>query len=126
MRVVNTDALSHLKKSLDKCIQTAENENKKKYTESCLQQRHQFTPLVVSVDGIPNVEADYMLKRISIRLATKCKKPYSRMCGYVKSMVAIILARVTHRCIWGAWMLAHKISVQRPQWEYGTSLHLFR
>ena len=46
-------------------------------------------------------------------------------CGYVKSRVAITLVRATHQCIRGSRVPAHRISVKRPQWEYGAGLNLF-
>ena len=64
-----------------------------------LQKHRQFFPLSVSVDGLLGVEADAMLKCISIRLETKCKQPYSQSYGYIKSRVAITLVFVTHHYI---------------------------
>ena len=62
----------------------------------------------------------------STRLATKWKQSYSKMCGYVKSRIAITLVRATHRCIRGYRVPAHRISVHRPQWEEGAGINLFR
>ena len=79
-----------------------------------------------SVDGLLGVEAADILKKIASHLPTKWRQPYSRTCGYIKSRVAITLVRATHRCIRGSRVPAHKISVQRPQWENGARLNLFR
>ena len=95
------------------------------YLEACLQQRRHFSPFVASVDRLLGEEATATLKRVSSRLATKWRQPYSKMCGYVKSRVAITLVRATHRCLRGSWVPAHRISVQRPQWEDGTGTNLF-
>ena len=81
MRVVNTYALSQWNKSPYKCLQTEYKDNKKNYIESCLQQHHHFYPFVVPMDDLLGMEAETTLKRISIRLATKWKQPYSRTCG---------------------------------------------
>ena len=96
------------------------------YLEACLQQRRHFPPFVASVDGMLGVEATAPLKRIASRLATKWRHPYSKTCGYVKSRVAITLVRATHLCIRGSRVPAHRISVQRPQWEDGAGLNHFR
>ena len=96
------------------------------YLEACLQQRQHFSPFLASVDGLLEVEAMATLKRIASRLATKWRQPYSKTCGYVKSRVAIILVRATHRCLRGSWVPAHWISVKRLQWEDGAGLNLFR
>ena len=96
------------------------------YLEACLQRRRIFPPFVALVDGLLGVEATAILKRLSSRLAIKWKKSYSNKCGYVKSSIAITLVRSTHRCIRGYRVPAHRISVQRPQWEDGAGLNLFR
>ena len=88
------------------------------YLEACLQQRQQFSPL--------GVEVMATLKRIASRLATKWKQYYSKTCRKVKSRIAITLVRATHRCIEGSRVPAHRISVQRPQWEDGAGLNLFK
>ena len=96
------------------------------YLAAYLQQRRKFSPFVASVDGILGVEATATLKRLSIRLSTKWKQPYSKTCGYVKSRIVITLVRATHRCIRGSRIPEHRISVQQPQWEGGVGLNLFR
>ena len=96
------------------------------YLEACLQQRRHFSPFVASVDGLLGVEATAYLKRIASRLATKWLQIYSKTFVYLKSRVAITLARATHCCLRGSRVPAHRISVQRPQWEDGAGLNLFR
>ena len=96
------------------------------YLEACLQQHRHFSPFIASVDGLLGVEATATLKRLASRLATKWKKPYSKACVYFKIRTAITLVRSTHRCIRGLWVPAHRISVQRTQWEDGARLSLFR
>ena len=87
------------------------------YVEACLHKRRPFSPFVALVDGLLVAEATETLKRISSRLATMLWQPYLRTCGYVKSRIAITLVRSTHRFIRGSRVPAHRISVQRPQWE---------
>ena len=99
---------------------------KRMYLEACLQQRRHFSPFFASVDGLLGVEETAALKRLSSRLATKWKQSYSKTCGYVKIRIAITLVHATHRCIQGSRVPAHRISVQRPQWEDGAGLNLFR
>ena len=83
-------------------------------------------PFVASVDELLEVEAAATLKMISTRLATKYQKPYLRRWGCVKSRFAITFVPATHRCIWGYRVTAHRISVQRPQWEDGAGINHFR
>ena len=72
------------------------------------------------------VEATATLKRISSRLDTKWRQPYSNTCGYIKIRVAITLVRATLRCLRGSRVPIHQISVQWPQWEDGAGINLFR
>ena len=114
MRAVNKDATSCQAKTLEKCLETADKENKKKYLNACLKQHRHFTLFTASVDDLLWVEADAILKRITIRLATKWNHPYTCTCGYVKSRVAITLVWSTQRCIRGARVPTSQISVKRP------------
>ena len=71
MHVVNTDALSYVQKTPEKCLHKAERGNKKMYLEACLQQRRNFSSFVASVDRLMGVEATATLKKIASCLATK-------------------------------------------------------
>ena len=122
MRVVNTDAKFYWGRTPEKCLEEAEKGKKKMYLEACLQQCRHFSPFVASVDGLLGVEATATLKRIPSPLASKWKQPYSQKCGYV----AITMVRATHRCIRGSRVPAHRISLQRPQWEDGAGLAILR
>ena len=126
MHVVNTDTLTHRKKDPEKCLHEAERGKKKMYLEACLQQCWHLSPFVASVEGLLGVEATATLKSIASRLATKWKQSYSKTRGYVKSRITINLVHATHRCIQGSRVPAHRISVQRPQWEDVAGLNLFR
>ena len=46
MRVIKTDAKSHLEKQPEKCLQKEERAKKLMYLQVCLQQRRHFTPLL--------------------------------------------------------------------------------
>ena len=96
------------------------------YLEAYLQQHRHYSPFVALLDVLMGVEATATMKRLSSRLSTKWKQSYSKTCGYFKSRIAITLVRATHSCIQGSWVPAHRISVQRPQWEDGAELNLFR
>ena len=96
-RVVNTDVKSHSGKTPEKCLHEAGRVKKKMYLEACLQKRRHFSPFVDSVSGILGLEATATLKRLASCLATKCQKPHSQTCGYIKSRIAITFVRATHR-----------------------------
>ena len=126
MYVVNTYAKSHRAKIPEKCLQEAERGKKRMYLEAYPQQLRIFFPFVDSVDGMMKGEATTTLKRLASRLSTKWKQPYSKTCGYVNSRIATTLVRSTHRCIRVSRVPAHRIIVQRPQWEDGAGLKIFR
>ena len=126
MRIVNTDAKSHSTKTPEKCLQEAERSKRKIYLEACPQQLRHFSPFFDSANRMLGVEATATLKRIASRLTTKLWKLYSRTCGYFKSSIAITLVRATRWCKWVSRVPAHKISSQRPQWEDGAGINLFR
>ena len=71
MHVFNTDVKPYLANTPKKCLQEAVREKKKIYPEVCLQQCHHFLPLVISDDGLLDVEAAATQKMISSRLAIK-------------------------------------------------------
>ena len=81
MRVVNTDAVSYLSKTLEKRMDTAQQKKKIKYLNDCLNEHRRFTPLVALVDVHLGVEVEATLKHISIRLAQKWQEPYSHTFG---------------------------------------------
>ena len=57
MGFVDTDAASYHYKSPEKCVETTEKSNKKKYIDVFLKQRQKYTLFVVSVDGLFGVKA---------------------------------------------------------------------
>ena len=101
MRGVNTDFKYHLAKKPEKSLQEAEMAKKNIYLEDWLQQRRHFSPLIASVYEFLGVEVGDTLKRVAICLTNNCHQLYSRMCGYIKSTIAITLVWSTHRCIRG-------------------------
>ena len=115
-RVMYYDAKYHLAKTPEKCLQEEDWVKKKMYREACQQQCQHIFSFLTSVYGLLGVEAAVTLKRIASCLVTKGQQPFSRVCGYVKSRIAITLVRATYWCIWGSRVPAHNISMKRLQW----------
>jgi hypothetical protein len=61
----DTDAKSNLSKDPAKVLEAHEKEKKRKYVKPCLEQRHHFTPFVVSTDGLIGKQAKTLLKKLS-------------------------------------------------------------
>ena len=74
IRVVNTDAKSHIAKAPEKCLQEGKRGKKRMDLVTCLQQRRRIFPSFASVYGLLGVEATTTLKMLAICLATKWKQ----------------------------------------------------
>jgi hypothetical protein len=69
IRVTDTDVKSNLSRDPTKVLEAYEQEKKRKY---CLEQRHHFTPFMVSTDGlIRSREVRTLMKKLSVMLAEK-------------------------------------------------------
>ena len=106
-------------------LKSAETEKKKKYLDSCLEQRRHFTPFVVSCEGLMGKEADTFISRLAKKLSLKWSRPYSRTVSFVRTRFAISLVRAKNRCIRGSRIPTNIIS-RRIDWEDGAGLGLFR
>jgi hypothetical protein len=125
VRVTDTDATSYWSRDPHKVLATQEREKKKKYLQSCLEQRKHFTPFVVSTDGLIGPEAGELLKRLSLRLANKSERLYSVVCGFVSARMSIAIVHATHLCLGGSRVPLPQIS-GCPQWEVMVGLGLFK
>ena len=71
IRVTDTEAQSYTNQSPKEELQSAENNNKKKYLGACKEQRGQFTLTSCSVDGMFSIEAQVFLSRVAERFNDK-------------------------------------------------------
>jgi hypothetical protein len=86
-----------------KVLANHEKENKDQCVEPCLAQHRHFTPLFFLVDDLRGTEAEGAIKQLLpwCLTATKWKWTYSKVCGYVRSHLAITLVRTTSLCLQG-------------------------
>ena len=120
VRICNTDASSYQSVSPAKALERNEKEKKRKYLQPCLKQRRSFTPFVMSVDGMLGNEAKSLLKAIAMKLSKKWERPYSVVCGFIKSRLSFAIARATHLTIRGSRVISKKMS--RPLIQDGSAL----
>ena len=106
-----------------KILSRQERKKKDKYLEPCLECRHHFTPLVFSVDGLQGVEATAACKRLAACLSKKWSRSYSEVCGFVRSRIAISLARTTSLCLRGSRDPTSRLPM--TQWDSGLGLGLY-
>ncbi|KAI2507264.1 hypothetical protein MHU86_7100 [Fragilaria crotonensis] len=124
VRVTDTDAPSNRNTTPEKVLLRHEKEKKDKYGALCIARRRTFTPLVFSVDGMQGVEATAASRRLASSLASKWKRSYSEVCGFVRSRLSIALVRSASRCL-----RADRNPMRRtpfPMWDSGTGLGLYR
>ena len=126
VRVTDTDAASYRSRPPEKVLAEHERAKKRKYLEACQAQRRDFTPFVVSADGLLGKEAKTLLRQLSSRLAEKYEKAYSQVCGFVMARMSIAIVRATHLCLRGSRIPTRAMSRHQPLWEDGAGISLFR
>ncbi|KAI2493135.1 hypothetical protein MHU86_21396 [Fragilaria crotonensis] len=123
VRVTDTDAPSNRNTSPEKVLLRHEKE-KKAYGALCIARRRTFTPRL-SVDGMQGVEATAASRRLASSLASKWKRSYSEVCGFVRSRLAIALVRSASRCL-RADRNPMRRTPSSPIWDCGAGLGLYR
>ena len=118
--VTDTDTKSFSKRDPTKELESQEKEKNQKYLEACLERRRHST-----MDGMHGREAKPFAQYLAAKLASKRKKSYSQVCGYVNARLSIAIARAMHLCMRGSRVRVYKIGIRYPQWENGASLSLF-
>ena len=122
--VTDVEAPSNQRIAPDKVLVRHEREKKNKYSAACRAQRHTFTPLVYSTDGMLGKEAQAATKRLASILAAKWKRTYSEICGFVRSRQSIALVRTTSLLLRGA--RSSLVRPRGPVWDNVAGLALYR
>ena len=91
IRIIDTDAPSYKHHTPVAVLESAAKEMKRIYQKAVKDRRGQFTPFVVSVDGLLHREANHFMKRIAARLATKCEKSYSETVSFVRTRLSFAI-----------------------------------
>ena len=76
------------------------------------------------VDELRGAEAESATKRLSSLLASKWKRAYSEVCGFVRSRLAITLVRSASLCLRGARDPTARASF--ATWDSGVGLALYQ
>ena len=108
----------------DKILREHEKNKKKKYLEACKKNRRNFTPFIISTDGLLGKETDLLLRKVALQLTAKWHLPYSQVINYVRTRIAIAITRATHLCIRGSRVPVATISNKYPIWEDGAGISL--
>ena len=99
MRVVDTDAPSHIHRNTVAVLSSAEEEKKRKYNSAAETRRASFTPFVVSTDGMLGREANFLLKRLAQSISIKWEKPLGQTTGWLHEKLSFAILRATNLCL---------------------------
>eukprot|EP00957_Ditylum_brightwellii_P159101 12109091-Ditylum_brightwellii.AAC.1 len=126
IHITDTDAKSYISSSVESVLAAQEKEKKDKYIQACLEQRHHFSPFVVSADGMLGHEASMVFKQISRKLAEKwdCSRSYAA--NYVKTAMSLSIVRATHCCLRGSRVPSSSMSTHRSRYEDGAGIGLLQ
>lgn len=126
VRVTNVDSPSYLGREAENIILTQEKEKRDKYESACSDQRRDFSPFVVTTDGLLGPAAKEIVRKLAQILARKWDSQYSVVCSFVRARISVAIARATNRCIRGSRISTKNISLPIPHWEDVAGLKLFR
>ena len=102
IRIIDTDAPSYKHHTPEAVLESAAKEKKRIYQKAVEDRRSQFTPFVVSVDGLLHREANHFMKRIAASLAAKLEKSYSETVSFVRTRLSFAILRSASLCLHGS------------------------
>jgi len=102
IRVTDTDAQSYQSRTPQLVLASAEEDKKRKYSDSCANRRASFTPLCFSVDGLLGGEAEVFLKRLANRLFDVWDRSFSDVVRWIRLRLAFALLRAVAVCLRGS------------------------
>ena len=106
MRVVDTDAPSHIHRNTVAVLSSAEEEKKRKYNSAAEARRAYFTPFVVSTDGMLGREANFLLKRLAQSISIQWEKPLGQTTGWLRAKLSFAILRANKSLL--AWF-SHQV-----------------
>ena len=83
--VIDTDVPSYRRCSPVSVLDSGAVEKKRVYRSAVEDKRGNFTPFVLSVDGLLQREASHFVKHLSASLASRWEKPLSHVLAFVHS-----------------------------------------
>ena len=96
IRVVDTDAPSYRRRTHATVLDSGAVEKKRVYRLTVEDRRGNFTPFVLSVDGLLQRKASHLIKH----LASKWEKHFSEVLAYVCSRHSFASIRSASLCLW--------------------------
>ena len=96
---------------------------KDKHRWNCHEKRKNFTPFVLSVDGIMGKEAQVALGTLSPLMVARMEEPILHVKGWFNGRIIITVARSYYRVICG-YRVPSPLRTREPDWESGSGLFL--
>ena len=100
--VIDTDAPSYRQRSPISVLDSGAVEKKRVYRSAVEDRRGNFTPFVLSVDGLLQREASHFVKRLSASLASRLEKPFSDVLTFVRSRLLFASVSSASMCLRGS------------------------
>ena len=97
-RVCNADAQSYANRLVNAVLDSLA-QVKTKHAQAWRQGRADFTPIIVTTDGVIQREGQHFLKRLASRLASKWSKKYSTTMSFVRTQLSLAILRATGHCL---------------------------
>ena len=110
IRMIDTDAPSYRRRSPVSILDSGAVEKKRVYHSAVEDRRGNFTPFVLSVDGLLQHEASHFVKRLSANLASRWEKPFYVL-AFVRSRLLFASVHSASMCLRGS----------RIKWRSGLS-----
>ena len=98
-RACNADAQSYANRPVTAVLDSLAQVKKTKHTQACRQRRADFTPFIVTTDGVIQREGQHFLKRLASRLTSKWSKKYSTTMSFVRTQLSLAILRATGHCL---------------------------
>ena len=119
-RVCNADAQSYANRPVTAVLDSLAQAKKTKHAQACRQRSADFTPFIVTTDGVIQREGQHFLKRLASRLANKWSKNYSTTMSFVRTQLSLAILRATGHCLRGA-----RKTMLPLRFEDGAAMSLF-
>ena len=104
-RVVNNDAQSYASRSVTSVLDSIARAKKTKHCQACVERRADFTPFIVSTNGVIQREGQHFLKCLAARLAVKWLKPYSEGMHFIRVRLSISSSCRVHEMSLFCWIV---------------------
>ena len=126
--IIASDSNSYLERNSAPAtlLKTREKEKKNKYRRDCQLNRCDFTPFIMTSDGMLGKEAKDFVKTLAGKIANKWKAPYSHVCALIKASIIMTCLRATSRCLHGSRVSFRRIRSAEDYCKDGAGIGLFQ